>query len=202
MYSTYETIKQASKRLPHYLDKTNPDLAKEFLSKLDTFPDLFAPSCEAQEEAAKTLYKAFNSTNELNRILLNLHTVPETKRVAAFFECIAEVRRALTLANYLDEFLDDLNLQTNNKNDASQSKSQKSDSTPKFSYSCIRRYQEEFPATWLEPWKNQDLADGRDEFVNLATVRKRNLLEECIHTPEGDISYQNFYKCESIVETS
>lgn len=200
MYSTYETIKQASKRLPHYLDKINPDLAKEFLSKLDTFPDLFAPSCEAQEEAAKTLYKAFNSTNELNRILLNLHTFPETKKEAAFFECVAEVRRALTLANYLDEFLDDLNLQTNNKNDASQSKSQKSDSAPKFSYSCIRRYQEEFPATWLEPWKNQDLADGRDELVNLATVRKRNLLEECIHTPEGDISYQNFYK-EKVVAT-
>lgn len=85
MYSTHETIKQASKWLPHYLDKTNPGLAKKFLSKLDTFPDLFAPSCEVQEEAAKTLYKAFISENELNRIPLKLHTVPEAKKEADFF---------------------------------------------------------------------------------------------------------------------
>lgn len=199
MYCTYETIKQVSERLPRYLAKTDPGLAEKFLSELDTFQDLFDPTQEAQENAAKTLYEAFESEKVLNTLLQGLRSGPLTQNAVAknpkavFFECVAEVRRALIRANHLNDFLNNLNPQVLNKNDASQPKSQKADSTPKFSYSCIRQYQKEFPETWLEPWENQDLVDDKDEHVNFATVRERNLLEECIHTPAGDVSYHDFY---------
>jgi len=186
---TFQTIKQAAKQLPQYLGKADAGLAQEFITQLDSF----TTSHKASDHAAQNLCTLFENERELDLILQKSdNDFAEGEK--NFFLCAARVRKALIRAEHLEVFLNDLKSPSSRKKKSDASKSRKPNGSPKFSYACIRQYKEVPQKELLDSWANQDLVDDKEDYVNLDEVIRRGLLEECLHTTDGVISYQEFYR--------
>lgn len=186
---TFQTIKHAVEQLPHYLGKVDAGLAQEFITQLDSF----AASHKTSGHAAQTLCTLFEENRELDLILQK----PDNDFAEGdknLFQCAARVREALIQAECLEAFLNDLKSPPSRKKKSDASKSQKSNGSPNFSYASIRQYKDNLQRELLDSWANQDLVDDEGDYVNLDEVIRRGLLENCLHTTDGDLSYQEFYK--------
>lgn len=197
MASTFDTIKHAATRLPQYLGDDDDGLAQEFTKLLGSFKASFSRSREELEDAAQVLCELFRQGWELEKIIQELGKRPISKKKEICI-CAAKVRKALVNADRLDDFLNDLQSPPPVPKKAASSKTRSPDtdappSSPNFSYADIRQYKEHRQNGQIENWKSEALVEDEGDHANLEAVMLRGLLEECLHTTCGELSYQEFY---------
>ena len=197
MASTFDTIKYAATQLPQYLGDDDDSLAQEFTKLLGSFKASFASSREELEDATQVLCELFEKGWELDQIVQELNKRP-TSKIKEICRCAAKVREALVDADRLDDFLNNLKSPPPGPKKTASSKTRSSDkdtppSSPNFSYADIRQYKEHRQNSQIESWKSEALVEDEGDHANLEAVMLRGLLEECLHTTCGELSYQEFY---------
>jgi len=199
---TFETIQHAAAHLPRYLgsDAYSSTLAQRFQDGLDSYKVYLQNSGESLESAAKGLYELFIDGGELKRMLMEqeVELIPGSKNID-FYICTAEVREKLVNAGKLNLFLDEFKAPSakSKKNGSSTARNsgtaQSGTRRPDFRYSDIFQYSQHQQRSTLASWKSEPLVEDDGDHADLDAVMRRGLLEKCLYTPDGELTYDDFY---------
>lgn len=201
MASTFEKIKYASAQLPQYLgsDADSSDLVRRFKDGLVSYKASFKGSPKEFEEAAQGLCDLFTVDRELDILALGVGDCISDHKNVEFYMCAAKVRERLHKAGRLNSFLNDLKTPLPKEKRSVSSKTRNSDTTqgnahsPGFRYSVISQYKQHQQRDILVSWKSEALVEDDGDHADLDAIISRGLLEECLYTPEGKLTYENFY---------
>lgn len=201
MASTFEKIEHAAAQLPQYLgsDAGSSDLIRKFKNGLASYKESFKGPRKEFEEAAQSLCALFAVDRELDVLTQDFDRFSEHKNLE-FYMCAAEVRERLLNAGQLNSFLDDLKAPLPREKRSVSSKTRNSDTTqrntnsPGFRYSDIKQYKQYQQSDILAGWRSALLVEDYGDHADLDAVMNRGLLEERLYTPQGELTYEDFYK--------
>lgn len=201
MASKFETIKYAAAQLPQYLgsDDDSSALIQEFNDGLASYKKSFKGAPKDFEKAVQSLCELFADDRELDRLVQNIDRIPGSPNVG-FYECAAKVREKLLGAGQLNSFLNAIKTPLSREKRSVSSKTRNSDTTqgstnsPGFRYSDIKQYKQYQQSDILAGWRSALLVEDYGDHADLEAVMNRGLLEERLYTPQGELTYEEFYR--------